>query len=273
MLKTKRILLSTVIGASTLAMLAAAPAMAQSADSNNLVPEVITTVWVENDKECASVSINGNDVITYESAQGSTEAEAKAEELSTKLQSLLRSKSFSSDELLPAVEGGLASINVGDKSLLKFEVPTGSDKSDESVMKPCFKLVNALREAAGQEQLPSSFLSIASTFAEDASFDSAKASSCFSGKASWYGKKFHGRKAANGERYDMNELTAAHKQLPFGTKLLVKNRRTGNTCIVRVNDRGPYHGNRVIDLSMGAAKKLNMLSQGVAMVDVVVLGM
>ncbi|MCA9805242.1 MAG: septal ring lytic transglycosylase RlpA family protein, partial [Cyanobacteria bacterium HKST-UBA02] len=91
--------------------------------------------------------------------------------------------------------------------------------------------------------------------------------------ASWYGRKFHGRKAANGERFDMNGLTAAHRTLPFGTKLLVTNRRTGSSCVVKVNDRGPYHGNRVIDLSKGAAEKLQMVSSGVAMVDVVVIGM
>lgn len=262
--------LSTLAGATTLMVLAGGQAMAST---DNLMPEVCTTVWLENDKECASVSVNGNDVVTYKSPRGNSDAESKAEDLSNKIQNLLRSKNFKSDELLPAQEGSLASIKVGNKSMLKFEPPRGTEGSAESVMKPSLKLVNALREASGEQKLPESFLSIANAFTGSDSFSNAKASSCFSGKASWYGKKFHGRRAANGERFNMHQLTAAHKKLPFGTKLLVKNRRTGKTCIVRVNDRGPYHGNRVIDLSMGAAKKLNMLSQGVAMVDVVVLGM
>ncbi len=267
---TKKKAISSIVGATTLMILGGGQALA---NSDSLLPEVCTTVWLENDNECASVSVNGNDVVTYKSPQGSTDAETKAEDLSNKIQNLLRSKNFKSDELLPAAEGSLASIKVGNKSMLKFEPPRGTDDSAESVMKPSLKLVNALREASGEQKLPDSFLTIANSLSDSDSEDSAQTASCFSGKASWYGKKFHGRRAANGERFNMHQLTAAHKKLPFGTKLLVKNRRTGKTCIVRVNDRGPYHGNRVIDLSMGAAKKLNMLSQGVAMVDVVVLGM
>ncbi|MCW5824522.1 MAG: septal ring lytic transglycosylase RlpA family protein [Cyanobacteria bacterium TGS_CYA1] len=93
----------------------------------------------------------------------------------------------------------------------------------------------------------------------------------FSGKASWYGGKFHGRRSASGERFDCNNLTAAHRTLPFGTKLLVRNKRTGASCVVKVSDRGPYSHGRVIDLSMGAAKQLNMISSGVANVDVFVM--
>ena len=69
-----------------------------------------------------------------------------------------------------------------------------------------------------------------------------------------------------------NGMTAAHRSLPFGTKLLVMNRRTGDSCVVKVNDRGPFIGGRVIDLSKGAARQLNMLGSGIAMVDCIVLG-
>lgn len=80
----------------------------------------------------------------------------------------------------------------------------------------------------------------------------------FSGIASWYGGKFHGRRTASGTRYDMHEMTCAHKTLPFGTKLLVKNKSNGKTCQVTVTDRGPYYGKRVIDLSKAAADKLGV---------------
>src|SRR5918995_7022236 len=73
-----------------------------------------------------------------------------------------------------------------------------------------------------------------------------------SGTASWYGPGFHGRTTANGERYNMYELTAAHRSLPFGTKVRVTNRMNGKSVVVRINDRGPYGGGRVIDLSRGA---------------------
>ncbi len=82
------------------------------------------------------------------------------------------------------------------------------------------------------------------------------------GVASWYGPGFHGRRTANGERFDMNELTAAHKTLPFGTRVLVHNPRTGREVVVRINDRGPFIKGRVIDLSKAAAKVLGIKSRG-----------
>ncbi len=88
------------------------------------------------------------------------------------------------------------------------------------------------------------------------------------GTASWYGPGFHGKKTANGEIYNMNALTAAHKTLPLGSKVRVTNLENGNHVIVRINDRGPFHGGRIIDLSKKAAKKLNMLKKGHAKVHV-----
>ncbi len=86
------------------------------------------------------------------------------------------------------------------------------------------------------------------------------------GLASWYGPPYHGRQAANGEIYDMNKLTAAHKRLPFDTWLRVKNLATGKTTEVRITDRGPFVGNRIIDLSKAAAAEIDMLGSGVAKV-------
>ena len=92
-----------------------------------------------------------------------------------------------------------------------------------------------------------------------------------SGPASWYGPGFHGRKTANGERFDQNALTAAHRTLPFGTKVRVTCNNTGKTVTVRINDRGPFHGNRVIDLSRGAASKIGIVGSGVGRVKIEVL--
>lgn len=92
------------------------------------------------------------------------------------------------------------------------------------------------------------------------------------GAASWYGGKFHGRLTANGERFDKFALTAAHRTLPFGTRVRVTNTRNGRSVIVRINDRGPFHGNRVIDLSRGAAEAVGMLQSGTAKVKIEVLG-
>ena len=96
--------------------------------------------------------------------------------------------------------------------------------------------------------------------------------STFGGKASWYGPGFHGRLTANGERYNQNALTAAHKNLRFGTKVKVTNLKNGRSVVVRINDRGPFIKDRVIDLSAAAARSLNMVRSGVAPVKITILG-
>lgn len=88
------------------------------------------------------------------------------------------------------------------------------------------------------------------------------------GIASWYGSKFHGRKTSNGEVFDMYAMTAAHKHLPLPTFVEVVNLENGRRIVVRVNDRGPFHENRVIDLSYAAAGRLGMLGKGTALVEV-----
>lgn len=89
----------------------------------------------------------------------------------------------------------------------------------------------------------------------------------FIGRSSWYGKRFNGRKTANGERFNMFDLTAAHKTLPFGTLLQVKNLDNNKSVIVKVNDRGPFIRGRMLDLSYGAAEKLGFAANGVTTVE------
>ncbi|WP_457600627.1 septal ring lytic transglycosylase RlpA family protein [Hydrogenivirga sp.] len=91
------------------------------------------------------------------------------------------------------------------------------------------------------------------------------------GVASWYGGRFHGRKTANGEIYDLFKFTAASRTLPLGVYVLVRNEENGRVITVRVNDRGPYVDGRIIDLSQAAAYKLGMMLDGVAIVQVVPL--
>lgn len=86
------------------------------------------------------------------------------------------------------------------------------------------------------------------------------------GKASWYGPGFQGRRTASGERFDMNELTAAHRTLPFGTRVRVRNEHNGREVIVRINDRGPRIPDRIIDLSKAAADALGFVKAGEASV-------
>jgi rare lipoprotein A len=91
------------------------------------------------------------------------------------------------------------------------------------------------------------------------------------GAASFYADRFRGRKTANGERYNPEAYTCAHRTLPFGTVVRVVHERTGDWVLVRVNDRGPYAGKRIIDLSREAARRLAMLDEGVARVRLEVL--
>ncbi|MEX2523517.1 MAG: septal ring lytic transglycosylase RlpA family protein [Gammaproteobacteria bacterium] len=88
------------------------------------------------------------------------------------------------------------------------------------------------------------------------------------GIASWYGRKFHGRRTSSGETYDMYAMTAAHKELPLPTYVEVTNLENGRRVIVKVNDRGPFHDNRIIDLSYTAAAKLDIIGTGTGLVEV-----
>ncbi|WP_159917392.1 septal ring lytic transglycosylase RlpA family protein [Pantoea sp. 18069] len=87
------------------------------------------------------------------------------------------------------------------------------------------------------------------------------------GLASWYGPRFHGRRTASGERFDSQDLTAAHRTLAFGTRVCVRSSITGKSVVVRINDRGPFTGGRVIDLSQGAAEALGMIGLGIKPVE------
>lgn len=92
------------------------------------------------------------------------------------------------------------------------------------------------------------------------------------GIASWYGKKFHEKKTANSEIYNMYAMTAAHKTLPFGTMVEVRNLENNKTTIVRINDRGPFVNDRIIDLSYTTAQEIEMIQNGTASVEIIVLG-
>lgn len=88
------------------------------------------------------------------------------------------------------------------------------------------------------------------------------------GLASWYGRQFHGRKTANGDQFDMYAMTAAHRSLPLNCYIRVTNQDNGKSVVVKVNDRGPFHGNRVLDLSYAAATQLGITQKGVGNVTI-----
>jgi rare lipoprotein A (peptidoglycan hydrolase) len=117
---------------------------------------------------------------------------------------------------------------------------------------------------------PATTLTPKSLIADRASDNSDRSTPGFSGNASWYGIPFHGRKTASGELFDMNKLSAAHKTLPFPTKVMVENPRNGQSVVVRVIDRGPYVRGRVLDLSREAAKRVGIFP-GVGYIEATIL--
>ncbi len=97
------------------------------------------------------------------------------------------------------------------------------------------------------------------------------ATSLGTGIASYYGRRFHGRRTANGERFDMNEMTAAHRTLPFGSRVRVTNTSNGQSVVVRINDRGPFIRGREIDVSRAAAEQIGMIRRGHSNVELELL--
>jgi rare lipoprotein A len=245
-------------------LLAVAPSLclqspAAHASDKAMNPQVVAKVWNENNQDYASVCINGKELVSFRGEA----SEDQAEDLAEKLQDMIEDKDFDAANLIPGRNGSQGTLVLEGTPVMSFPSPQESNPLELS-----WKIANGLRTAFGEPLVPQSFLKLADQIAQD----NRKPSGWISGQASWYGPRFHGRKTSDGSRFDQEGMTAAHRSLPFGTKLLVMNRKTGNSCVVKVNDRGPFVGDRVIDLSRGAARQLNMLSSGVAMVDCVVLG-
>lgn len=145
---------------------------------------------------------------------------------------------------------------------------TVSDRVASRLSRPAELLtiewVNNLRVALGQTSIPLAEAQIEM-------YQLAKTDHSIGGMASWYGPYFHGRQTANGEIFNQNELTAAHPTLPLGTFLKVTNRLNGKSIVVRINDRGPYFDNRVLDLSKRAARLLNSEERGIVPIEAVVM--
>lgn len=250
------------------------PKAAQAGALPNLDPEIIANSWQEQGDAFASVTLNGRELVRFKESANFPNVESKAEELADQLNELIQDDKFDAERLLPSREGELAAIRIDGATVIKFPVADIVEIGKPSRSTPLqhsWRIVNMIRYAKGVTLLPQSFLKLSEIALHDAGRLS-KAAGHFSGAASWYGGSFNGRKTADGTIFREECMTAAHRSLPLGTKLLVMNRRTGDACVVKVNDRGPYVGGRVIDLSKGAARQLNMVGCGVTTVDCLVLG-
>ncbi|WP_308796763.1 septal ring lytic transglycosylase RlpA family protein [Tolypothrix sp. FACHB-123] len=194
---------------------------------------------------------------------GSLPTEMAAKSMQKRLTKLVKSTNFNANQLRPALVDGLPALMAGNRFLSRIETKI-SRRFHQSADLLAIEWVNNLRSAfkastltlvEGQKQM----------------YGVTPSTTKLSGLASWYGGYFHGRLTANGEIYNKNELTVAHKSLPFNTYLQVTNLKTNKSVIVRVNDRGPYIPPRSLDLSQAAARCLGSEIAGVVPYEAVIL--
>jgi rare lipoprotein A len=155
--------------------------------------------------------------------------------------------------------------------VIPFVIILGACATSEKIAEP--QVVEPLVEEKDQPLDQTSSNTKAAELVDDSpeSDESPKVLKTIKGRASWYGAKHHGRKTASGEPFNKNSLTAAHRTLPFGTKVQVVNVKNGKSVIVKINDRGPFRRNLIIDLSHAAAGAIGMIRSGITSVELRVL--
>lgn len=162
-------------------------------------------------------------------------------------------------------------ITVGEQQLVAINEQTTLPDTTGNLAEDARQATNRLRRLLGNAPPIQEIPGLPKPQAQTASAPVQSQTKQTRGTASWYGPGFHGRTSASGERYNQNALTAAHRTLPFGTKVRVTNLNNGRSVIVRINDRGPFIRGRVIDVSAAAARAIGMVSSGVAPVSLEVL--
>jgi rare lipoprotein A (peptidoglycan hydrolase) len=185
------------------------------------------------------------------------EIEASLQALSWSLNRYHQTYSFQREEIRPVFNGQDYFIYHEDEPVLEI-TPTIARALGQSRLSALIELTNMLRKSMGTQPLRS-FRYLSPMAGGETGF------------ASWYGGYFHGRRTANGETYDINKFTAAHKALPFGTRVLVTNLENQQSVLVKINDRGPFKPSRIIDLSPEAFKQIGYLGKGVLRVKLSVL--
>jgi rare lipoprotein A len=166
-------------------------------------------------------------------------------------------------------------IKVGDKVLTTVNEATFLAGSTQDPSEDALQAANRLRRLMGGAEALSGVEGryIQTQIGMDAGLPNLlNVVSTLSGYASWYGPGFNGNVSASGEVFNQHAMTAAHRHLPFGTRVRVTNVNNGRSVVVRINDRGPYAGDRILDLSMGAADQIGLISAGVGMIRMDVLG-
>ncbi len=199
----------------------------------------------------------------------------RASEIAAKLNELSRGGidasqvTVSLDEAGHGLAGDRYTIKVGDAPLAVVDADTFLPDSTQERSQDVLQATNRLRRVLGGAAPLNRVSYPLGRGGDDSAYGSVSGS--MSGLASWYGPGFNGNMSASGEIFNQYDLTAAHRTLPFGTRVRVTNLDNGTTVVVRITDRGPYAGNRILDLSMGAAQVLGLVNSGVAMIRLDIL--
>ncbi|MGB7084437.1 MAG: septal ring lytic transglycosylase RlpA family protein [Phormidesmis sp.] len=162
-------------------------------------------------------------------------------------------------------------VTLAGEDLIALDSHTLSADSTENEATDALQVANRLRRLVGGAEPLAEIEGLPEPVIEAVPAQSVAIVSSNVGGASWYGPGFNGRRSASGEVFNQNALTAAHRTLPFGTRVLVTNLNNGRQVTVRINDRGPFSGNRIIDLSAGAAAEIGLINAGVGTVQLDVL--
>jgi rare lipoprotein A len=220
--------------------------------------------------DVTSLFVNGTEILRFNGTVDNQDSYSRVKAIADKLNRFLVTDPTQALHLRPAMqptEDGQqqAVIRMGDEVLATVDAKTAK-VAQETQPQLAFLYTNRLRQVLGEMPLQAKSFAFLNQPVDTA--EQYKGTGrVLVGMASWYGGQFHGRRAADGSRFNMNAMTAAHKTLPFGTVLKVVNQRTKKSCYVRITDRGPYARGRIIDLSRGAAKAIGMLGSGVARVS------
>jgi len=205
------------------------------------------------------ISINNQVVLRIRTEAGGFSIAQRTELVADRLKKIVAAK-VDPAQIMPAVQGNDIVIKAGEKFIVT--VDQGSAKANGTTTRVLgYVWANQLRQALGGSALKENPLPE----------PKKEVTAVYYGKAAWYGGIFQGKLTASGERFNQYDYTAAHRSLPFGTRLLVTNLNNGKNVIVRVNDRGPFIRSRIIDLSRQAAAEIGLISSGVGNVKVEVL--
>jgi len=253
--------------------------------ASNEIATVLPHAW-HNNQLAVTVRLNQIPVVTLVGTTAELDALANQQPLTAEGNTLQRAEAIAAqiNQLAQATDFNADSIQLEfDQTTKQYVIKTGTTtliSLDQNTVLPekalakhqsALQMTNRLRRLLGGAE-PLVKAPAASQMV-NVSFSDAYTSinRIKGGMASWYGPGFHGRRTANGERFNQYALTAAHKSLPFGTRVKVTNLRNGQSVVVRINDRGPYAHGRVIDLSKGAAQAIGVHSSGVAKVALDIL--